>query len=131
MTKGTEINRVDDSYRGIVSYQRWGVGDKWHYDTTAEAVSADIDDHMDASYFSVTCNACGEELTTVMNINDITNKSNSLSTFMREHNMTHWIPPRIYNCVPVDAGEDDGRIVEAWTHEGCTHGFMPNGDVLD
>ena len=130
MTKGTDIyrNGLDSE---VVTYERFGVGDNWHYDTIEEAVTADTDEQMDASYFAITCNECGEELPTVMNIRDIANKSNSLSTLLYEHNMTHWVAPRIYNCAPVDAGEDDGKIVEAWTHEGCTHGYMPNGDVLD
>ena len=126
MTKGTDIyrNGLDSE---VVTYERFGVGDNWHYDTIDAAVSADTDEQMDASYFAVTCNECGIELTTVMNINDIANKSNSLLTLLREHNMTHWIPPRIYNCEPLDAV--DG--IERWSHKGCTHGYMPNGDVLD
>ena len=75
MTKGTDINRVDYSEKGgVVSYQRFGVADNWHYDTIEEAVTADTDEQMDASYFAITCDECGEVLTMVMNINDIVKK---------------------------------------------------------
>ena len=83
MTKGTDINRVDYSEKGgVVSYQRFGVADNWLYDTIEEAVTADTDEQMDASYFAITCDECGEVLTMVMNINDIVKKRNWLSTLL-------------------------------------------------
>ena len=133
MTKGTEINRVDDHHRGIVTYQRWGVADNAHYDTIEEAVLADTDAQFSEMYFTISCNECGTDIDVMVNIDDLrkpsTMHSNSyiVEEIAKHNSACHYIKPRIYNCEPVDA--DDG--VEAWSHKGCTHGYMPNGDVLD
>ena len=81
----------------------------------AEALENDMGDQFEDMYYTVQCNTCGKEITSVMLSKDLSPRVNphGMHDAMVAHNMTHYKKPTVIAC------EDDD--IFGVVHTKCNH----------
>ena len=82
-------------------------------DERRQAIETDREDQFEAMDYTVECNTCGEEITSVLLSKDFSPRMRDMGDSIVAHNMTHYEAPIILDC------EDDD--IFGVLHTNCNH----------